>query len=500
MTSSTQRAAKALTVLGHSTSQLAPYIDGAFEPDYDGEYRTIVDPATEEPLLEVAYAQADDIDRAVASARASFESGIWSRRRPSERGQILNRIAQTLRERAEALATIETLDVGKPYSQSLGDIEATARYFEFYAGLADKHGGRSVPLADHLIDFTLLEPIGVSGQIIPFNYPAQNTGRGGAPALAMGCSVVLKPSPDCPLNPLLIAAIASECGVPAGVLNVVPGGAEAGSALSSHPGIDQITFTGSVATGKQIAHAAAENITPSVLELGGKSPVIVFGDADFELALAGVSASIFSNAGQTCAAGTRLLLERGEGGDAFLQLLVEKARSLSIGEGIDEHDLGPLVSRKQQERVKSYLDVAAEKESVVHVGGGVPDRRGYFVEATIVEVPSNSHRLAQEEIFGPVLTVIRFDTLSEAAEIANDTDFGLCSYVWTKDIDRALSLAKRIRAGQVNINTFSVGTGIEIPFGGYKASGWGREKGIETLASYTQTKNVCIGVNSELTH
>ncbi len=499
MISSTHRAQEALAALGIDAARLAPYIDGGFQHDYSGEYRTVVDPATEEPLIEVADGGAADIDRAVAAARAAFESGVWTRRRPSERGQVLNRIALTLRERAEHLAVIETLDVGKPYAQALGDIEATARYFEFYAGLADKHGGRTVPLADHLIDFTLLDPIGVSGQIIPFNYPAQNTGRGSAPALAMGCSVVLKPSPDCPLNPLLIAAIATECGVPAGVLNVVPGGVEAGRALSAHTGIDQITFTGSVATGKEVALAAARNITPSVLELGGKSPVVVFDDADFELAVGGVSGSIFSNAGQTCAAGTRLLVQRSERGDEFLRLLVERARSLTIGEGIEGAGLGPLISKRQQERVAVYLEAAREAGGVVHTGGGVPDRKGYFVEPTVVEVPNNSHRLAQEEIFGPVLTVIRFETLEEAAEIANDSDFGLSSYVWTKDIDKALSLAKRIRAGQVNINTFDVGTGIEIPFGGFKHSGWGREKGIETLASYTQTKNVCIGVNSALT-
>lgn len=499
MITSTQRMADALSALGHSETRLAPFIDGVFEVGYAGEFHTDCDPSTEEPLIDVAYGQAEDIDRAVASARAAFESGVWARRRPSERGQILNRIAGVLRERREALATVETLDVGKPYAQALADIEATARYFEYYGGLADKHDGRTVPLADHLVDFTTLEPIGVSGQIIPFNYPAQNIGRGGAPALAMGCSVVLKASPDCPVNPLLIAAIVAECGVPAGVLNVVPGGVEAGRALSGHPDIDQITFTGSVATGKQVAHAAAENLTPSVLELGGKSPAIVFGDADFGLAVAGIGASIFANAGQTCAAATRLILERGERGDEFLRLLVEHARSLTIGEGIENADLGPLISRKQQQRVAGYLEAASGAGCIIHTGGGVPARRGYFVEPTIVEVPDNAHRLAQEEIFGPVLTVIRFDTLTEATEIANDIEFGLSSSVWTKDIDRALALAKRIRAGQVNINTFNVGTGIEIPFGGYKASGWGREKGIETLASYTQTKNVCIGVNSELT-
>ncbi len=499
MTTSSSRISETLAALGYETDRLTPYIDGAFETDFAGEFRTLIDPGTGEPLIEVAYAQPSDIDRAVAAARSSFESGVWSRRRPSERGRILNRIALTLRERAAALATIETLDVGKPYSQALGDIEATARYFEFYGGFADKHGGRTVPLADHLVDFTELEPVGVSGQIIPFNYPAQNTGRGGAPALAAGCSVVLKPSPDCPLTPLLIAAIATECGVPDGVLNVVPGGVEAGSALSSHPGIDQITFTGSVATGKQVAHAAAENLTPSVLELGGKSPTIVFGDADFDLALAGVSASIFFNAGQTCAAGTRLLLESGERGDEFLRLLGEKAQALSIGAGIEDPDLGPLISGRQQERVEGYLGAATEAGGVIRAGGGRVDRPGFFIEPTIVEVPGNAHRLAQEEIFGPVLTVIRFDTLEEAVRIANDTEFGLSSYVWTRDINRALSLAKRIRAGQVNVNTFQVGTGIEIPFGGYKASGWGREKGIEGIDSYLQTKNICIGVNSELT-
>ena len=475
-------------------------IDGEDTPAASGETFVSVNPATNEPIAEVALAGAADIDRAVAAARLAFDEGPWPRMRASERGQILLKIAMAIREQKDELAQLESLDVGKPLREAYRDVETVARYFEFYAGAADKIAGSTIPVGDHLLDVVVREPIGVSGQILPFNYPLQNTGRGAAPAMAVGCTVVLKPSPECTLTPLRIAQIALDCGVPKGVLNVVAGKDEAGAALSSHPDINQVTFTGSVATGIKVAQSAAANVVPTVLELGGKSPAVVFNDLDPERTLTGIMASMYSNAGQTCAAATRLLLQRGEAGDAFLADLIDRVRALTVGPGLDNYDVGPLVSAAQRDRVIVLLDAAIADCATVHVGGGRPDdatiSEGFFIAPTVLEVGSNRSMIAQTEIFGPVLTVIRFDEYEEAVVLANETPYGLSSSVWTKDIDKALGFAKRIRAGQVNVNTFDVGTGAELPFGGYKTSGWGREKGLESLNSYLEIKNICIGIKA----
>jgi aldehyde dehydrogenase (NAD+) len=462
----------------------------------DGKTFDVYDPSSGDVLASVAKATKADVDRAVRAAHVALESTAWGGMVPAERGRIMFRMAQALRERLDELATLESRDNGKPLRQARTDVQVAARYFEFFAGVADKIMGNTIPLGPGFLDYTIREPIGVSAQIVPWNYPIQIGARGVAPALAAGCAVVLKPSSEAPMTALRLGEIAIECGLPPGVLNVVPGtGAEAGTALASHPDINQLTFTGSVDVGIEVAKMAAQNVVPVVMELGGKSPNIVFADADLDLAVQGVANAIFQNAGQTCSAGSRLLVER-SAHDAFVARLSQRAKTMRLGPGVSDPDMGPIISKRQLETIERYVEIGKKEGAGVAAGGQRPNDpslgRGFFFQPTLLDHVSPDMRVAQEEIFGPVLAILTFSDVEEAANLANRSQYGLVAGIWTRDINKAMALASAIKSGQVFINTYGAGGGVELPFGGYKKSGYGREKSLESLASYTQVKNVCI--------
>ena len=462
----------------------------------DGGTFDVFDPSSGEVLATVAKATAADVDRAVQAARAALESKAWGGAAPAERGRAMLRIAQMLRDHAEEVATLESRDNGKPLRQARTDVQVAARYFEFFAGIADKIMGNTIPIGPGYLDFTVREPIGVSAQIVPWNYPIQIGARGIAPALAAGCTVVLKPSSEAPMTALKLGEFALACGVPPGVVNIVPGtGSEAGTALASHPDINQLTFTGSVDVGVSVATMAAKNVVPVVMELGGKSPNIVFADADLDLTVQGVATAIFQNAGQTCSAGSRLLVEK-KAHDALVSRLAERAKSMRVGPGVSDPDMGPIISKRQLETIEGYVTIGKNEGARVAAGGARPADaslgRGFYFQPTLLDDVASGMRVAQEEIFGPVLAIITFEDLEEAVAIANRSQYGLVAGVWTRDINKAMAVSSRIKSGQVFINTYGAGGGVEMPFGGYKKSGYGREKGLESLASYTQVKNVCV--------
>ena len=471
-------------------------IDGSRIKSSDGGTFDVYDPSSGEVLASVAKSTKADVDRAVQAAQAALDSKAWRGIAPAERGRIMLRIAQTLRDRAEELATLESRDNGKPLRQARTDVQVAARYFEFFAGIADKIMGNTIPLGPGFLDYTIREPIGVSAQIVPWNYPIQIGARGVAPALAAGCTIVLKPSSEAPMTALKLGEIALTCGLPAGVLNVVPGtGSEAGTALASHPGINQLTFTGSVDVGIQVAKLAADNVVPVVMELGGKSPNIVFADADLDLTVQGVATAIFQNAGQTCSAGSRLLVER-KAHDALVTRLADRAKTMRLGPGVSDPDMGPIISKRQLETIEGYVRVGRDEGASIAAGGSRPSDpalgHGFYFQPTLLDRVSPDMRVAQEEIFGPVLSIIAFDDVDEAIAIANRSQYGLVAGVWTRDINKAMTISSQIKSGQVYVNTYGAGGGVELPFGGYKKSGYGREKGLESLASYTQVKNVCV--------
>lgn len=468
-------------------------IDGELVPAASNDTLKTLNPATEDPIGDVAAGDAEDIDRAVESASDAFPA--WRDTPPQERGRVLTAIADAIRDNADRLARIETRDNGKPLSQATADVEDCARYFEYYAGIADKIHGDSIPLTTEYVDYTLREPLGVTGQIIPWNFPISLVGRTIAPALAAGNVAVAKPAEQTPLTALEVGKLALDAGLPPGVLNVVPGfGAEAGAALAGHPAVNGVSFTGSVVTGQQVAKMAVDNVTPVHLELGGKSPNVVFPDADFETAIDNTITAIFGTAaGQVCSAGSRLLVHEDIHSE-FVDALTTRATELSVGPGIEDHDVGPLVSADQYDKVRKYLDIGRDEAGEPVAGGEAPERSGYFIEPTIFDHVDNDMRIAQEEIFGPVLSVIEFSDEQEALELANDVDYGLVAGIFTSDVGRAHRFARDVRAGQVYINEWFAG-GVETPFGGYKQSGFGREKGLEAIRSYTQLKNVCANID-----
>ncbi|MDQ0338705.1 aldehyde dehydrogenase (NAD+) [Caldalkalibacillus uzonensis] len=474
------------------------YINGQWTESVSQKTFATVEPATREMLASVPRGGQEDVDRAVQAARETFESAQWQEMRADERARKLWQVAQLIRKEKATLAKLESLDTGKPLSQAQADVEAAARYFEYYAGMADKIFGETIPVSPGILDYTVREPIGVSAHIVPWNYPLQITGRGVAAAIATGNTVVIKPAEDTPLTALYLAYLVEQAGFPPGVYNVVTGyGHEAGDALANHPDVDHITFTGSVQTGSKVMAAASRNIKPVTMELGGKSPNILFDDCDQEEALNWVVRSIVQNAGQTCSAGSRLILHRNIY-DQFVEQVVRRMATLTLGIGINNPDLGPIINDKQGSRIEQLVEQGKQEGARILTGGErvlVEEApHGFFFKPTVVEGLGPDSCLAQEEIFGPVLTVFLFEDEEEAVQLANGTPYGLVTGIWTKQIARAHRMAKKIRAGQIFINNYGAGGGVEMPFGGYKKSGFGREKGLEALRNYTQLKNVAVKI------
>jgi aldehyde dehydrogenase (NAD+) len=462
-----------------------------------GRTLPVVDPATGEVFAEIARGGAEDIDAAVKAARAAFE-GAWGAIAPADRGRLLMKLSHLITVEGERLARIESRDVGKPFAQSQKDIAATARYFEFYAGACDKLAGEVLPYPAGYTVMALRVPLGVTGHIVPWNYPSQIFGRSVGAALAAGNACVLKPPEDASLALLEIANLAREAGFPAGALNVVTGlGNEAGAALAAHPGIDHISFTGSPATGTSVTQAAAEHHCPVTLELGGKSPQIVFADADLDAAVPVIVNSIIQNAGQTCSAGSRLLVER-VAYEIVLAKVAERFKALECGPGDKDFPVGPLVNARQHARVSAMVG-RAEADGLRCVARGsvsplAPKGGFYFPPTLLADVPP-LHPLAQDEIFGPVLVAMPFDSEAEAIALGNATAYGLVAGVWTRDGGRQLRMARALKSGQVFINDYGAGGGVELPFGGVKKSGHGREKGLAGLLSFTTIKTVAIKHN-----
>ncbi|MEM7438957.1 MAG: aldehyde dehydrogenase family protein [Pseudomonadota bacterium] len=465
-------------------------IGDAWRVAESGDRLPLFNPSDGSVLCEIAAGGAADVDAAVAAAEVAM-AGEWGKTTAVERGRILHKMSQLVLEHADELAELESLDVGKPLKQGHADVLGLARYLEFYAGAADKLHGDTIPYQNGFTVYTLREPHGVAGIIVPWNYPMQIIGRAAGAALAAGNAVVLKPAEEASLTALAFAEIGRRAGLPNGALNLVPGrGPEAGAALAQHKGVHHMSFTGSVRVGKMIQHYAAENIVPVTLELGGKSPQIVFEDADLGAALPFLINAGMQNAGQTCSASSRILVHRSRY-DEVVEAMAERYRALRVGPAMQDLDVGPVVSNRQKDIVEGFLGqggdltLAAEADIAADAPNG-----GAYVRPTLFACEKPDHVLAQDEIFGPVQVAIPFADDEEAVAIANGTDYGLVASCWTQNGPRQMRMAKEIRAGQVYINNYGAGGGIEIPFGGIGLSGHGREKGFEALYGFTRVKAV----------
>ncbi|CAN5362088.1 aldehyde dehydrogenase DhaS [soil metagenome] len=471
-------------------------IGGGWVDAASGKTFASIDPATGDVLATVPEGDAEDIDRAVRAAREAFERGPWRTMRPSDRGACLWRLADLIAAHAEEFAQLESLDNGKPLSAArIEDVPLTVDLFRYMAGWASKIEGNTIPLSlpdAQYFAYTVREPVGVVGQIIPWNYPLQMASWKLGPALAVGCTIVLKPAEQTPLSALRLGELIMEAGFPDGVVNIVTGfGETAGAALSAHPGVDKIAFTGSTDVGRLILKAASGNLKKVTLELGGKSPNIIFADADIDSAIPGAASAIFSNHGQNCCAGSRLYIEK-KIFDRVIEGVAAEAAKIRLGPGMSpDTDMGPLVSEEQLHRVAGMVKSGVSEGARAAAGGNAKQGRGYFMEPTVLVDTAPSMNIVKDEIFGPVVVAMPFTDPAEIAAEANNSVYGLAAGIWTRDVSRAHRLAAELRAGTVWINCYNV-CDAALPFGGFKQSGWGREMGHESLALYTETKTVCI--------
>ncbi len=470
-------------------------IDGQWVDAASGKTFPVYNPATGEVMAHVAEGDKEDIDRAVRAARRAFESGPWRKMSPSQRGQLIYRLADLIEQHADEFAQLESLDNGKPLTVArAADVPLTIDHFRYMSGWATKVEGNTIPIPGQYFSYTLREPVGVVGQIIPWNFPLLMAAWKMGAALAVGCTVILKPAEQTPLSALRLGELILEAGFPAGVVNIVPGyGETAGAALAAHDDVDKVAFTGSTEVGKLIIKAAAGNLKKVTLELGGKSPNIILSDMDIPTAVAGAANAIFFNQGEVCSAGSRLYVQKGIF-DQVVEGVAAAAKQIKVGSGFDPStQMGPLVSDEQLTRVTGYLKSGASEGAKAVVGGQRYGDRGYFVEPTVLVNANQQMKIVQEEIFGPVVVAQPFDDLEEIAAIANDTIFGLAAGIWTHDLSKAHRLAKLLRAGTVWVNCYSV-FDAALPFGGYKQSGWGREMGHDALNNYTEVKAVTIAL------
>ncbi len=471
------------------------FINGKWVEAASGKTFPVYNPATGEVMAQVAEGDREDIDRAVKAARQAFDSGVWTDMTASERGRLIWKLGDLIEQHLEEFAQLESLDNGKPLAVArVADVPLAVDLFRYMAGWATKIEGNTIPFSPKYLAYTRREPVGVAGQIIPWNFPLLMAAWKLGPALATGCTVVLKPAEQTPLSALLLAELIAEAGIPDGVVNVVPGyGETAGAALAAHPDVDKVAFTGSTEVGKLILQAAAGNLKKVSLELGGKSPNIVFDDSDLKASIPGAADAIFFNHGQCCCAGSRLYVEQAIFDDV-VSGVAERARQIKVGHGFDPNtDMGPLVSKEQLDRVCGYLESGFSEGAEAVVGGKRASGTGYFVEPTVMVKTNPNMKVVREEIFGPVVCAMPFKDIDKVVAEANHNEYGLAAAVWTRDISKAHRVAEKLRAGTVWINCYNV-FDAALPFGGYKQSGWGREMGHEVLEQYTEVKAVCAAI------